>query len=1186
MSLGKYKKQHNLIASKTSGQHTLDNPEYNKAIKELYGKVIQILNGLNNSFCPSLSKEKFISLVKELIQENEYLADQYYNKYVKFKNESDEIFKLFEAAIKSNDDRYDNDLLLLDEDINIKIAEIDAELEREQQESVAKYKAAENTYVPKTKFLAYNKKINKDEYIKEITKINHNRINSNQSYINQANELSSINEQQQLRFKHSIESSIDKNVYDKSILLEEYNVKIADLNQELIDREKQYKYNISQKERLIIQNTIILNELITKIGNDYESRLRYAYIPYEIKTNKLFDKISEDGKLYTSIEEQVLNEFKARLQENDIEIESFREHHKSIHDKFVKELSEFKKTFNLAFQKQVNLYNKNISIATKKYSSSRQIEDKNIIKKLIADKKKYINEQNKIKNKNVKKIKAEYYRSEIEYIKKYEELRSKKSECEAIKSSAIKNINYEHAYFNEKINNEIKLISNEKEFFTTTDHYEEIKEIYTNRLKFEIENENIRYEINQKELEIYVSKVEIKYQKDKIKEEYEYNIKLSDADLKYQQESINNRIDYFNVKTMLEIQRENIVNEFEVLYANENMNFEQIKNNFYTNCDNIQYNIYKNNIELKYKLIDAEFKLQQNLSEIEKQHAKVLLNHEKTKTLNEKYLHENLLQIDLYENRLKVEKEMINDTYVYFKKSIENIINLEKQFHDYMCSLDEDMFVYNKKPILIALEYLRKIKLEILKNYFTNEYVIINSRLNFEKELKFKKQIDKTKTEYKEFEMNSNSRTEKTRQTIASYKKTITSSKEALNKYKKAIVVNRLNLSKKDKVQYITSKKEIEQAKENITLLKRQIKANKNSLYKLQTLSRKQNREKILKEKKLNVRYNKIQKNQNNDTKMYIKLLNYIAEQHDQIKKEIVNCGHYLAASKYNYQCTKETALKINQTNDELLLVAQNSFDLHYAKFIELSTKQYATQTEIYKKAYEKYTVELKNSLQIANKEYETNKTTIINAYNSNIETMKRKTKYAEKKLLLELKKINDTHNININEYKKAIKKINDKKEYELACHDENYKMFVEKYNKNNNEIVKRYLKNIEDIKATYNANILHFDNKYKQAQKRIKNQHINNETLNKNNVLSMTDEYNENIQKTDLKIIKIQQSEKKARAKHEQNKKINYKLYITSQKNTRKELNIQNKMLTKKLKTRVITLVKEFKKELKEQKD
>ena len=199
---------------------------------------------------------------------------------------------------------------------------------------------------------------------------------------------------------------------------------------------------------------------------------------------------------------------------------------------------------------------------------------------------------------------------------------------------------------------------------------------------------------------------------------------------------------------------------------------------------------------------------------------------------------------------------------------------------------------------------------------------------------------------------------------------------------------------------------------------------------------------------------------------------------------------------------------------------------------------------------------------------------------------MKRKTKYAEKKLLLELKKINDTHNININEYKKAIKKINDKKEYELACHDENYKMFVEKYNKNNNEIVKRYLKNIEDIKATYNANILHFDNKYKQAQKRIKNQHINNETLNKNNVLSMTDEYNENIQKTDLKIIKIQQSEKKARAKHEQNKKINYKLYITSQKNTRKELNIQNKMLTKKLKTRVITLVKEFKKELKEQKD
>ena len=114
--------------SKTSGQETLDNPEYNKTIKELYGKIIYTLNGLNSLYCPSFSKEKFISLVKELVRNNEYLADEYYNKYLISMRESDEIYRLYESTIQNNEDKFNQELLMLDEKLKIKFAKIEGEI--------------------------------------------------------------------------------------------------------------------------------------------------------------------------------------------------------------------------------------------------------------------------------------------------------------------------------------------------------------------------------------------------------------------------------------------------------------------------------------------------------------------------------------------------------------------------------------------------------------------------------------------------------------------------------------------------------------------------------------------------------------------------------------------------------------------------------------------------------------------------------------------------------------------------------------------------------------------------------------------------------------------------------------------------------------------------------------------------
>ena len=71
----------------------------------------------------------------------------------------------------------------------------------------------------------------------------------------------------------------------------------------------------------------------------------------------------------------------------------------------------------------------------------------------------------------------------------------------------MKNINYERVYHHERINSELKLITSEKESFTTTDHYEENKDVYQNRLNCDVQNENIRHEINTIELEIYKDKM-------------------------------------------------------------------------------------------------------------------------------------------------------------------------------------------------------------------------------------------------------------------------------------------------------------------------------------------------------------------------------------------------------------------------------------------------------------------------------------------------------------------------------------------------------------------------------------------------------------------------------------------------------------------------------------------------------
>jgi hypothetical protein len=330
------------------------------------------------------------------MDKNELLKDEYKNKFLEATLKNNDLYNQFEKTIKENDENYRMELFSFDLKLEEQLNQINDNLHNFQQDAIARYKIEENKFLPKTKFLSSNKKIYKDEYIKIITEINHNRILANQKYISIANDLSSINEQQQLKFKHSIESAIEKNTTDKNRFTEEADIKILDLKKIIDDNETTKKQQINNTERNIIQNTIEVNDLITKLSDDYANRLKYAYIPYEIKHNKLIDELDENNKTYNTIEENVLVEFKTLLQQNDNEIDELRLKHKEFEEKYLEDLKSIKKFYNSKYQKDINIINKNIAIATKKYASSLAKEDKLIVKRLVSEKKAYIKNLNKL----------------------------------------------------------------------------------------------------------------------------------------------------------------------------------------------------------------------------------------------------------------------------------------------------------------------------------------------------------------------------------------------------------------------------------------------------------------------------------------------------------------------------------------------------------------------------------------------------------------------------------------------------------------------------------------------------------------------------------------------------------------------------------------------------------------------
>ena len=170
--------------------------------------------------------------------------------------------------------------------------------------------------------------------------------------------------------------------------------------------------------------------------------------------------------------------------------------------------------------------------------------------------------------------------------------------------------------------------------------------------------------------------------------------------------------------------------------------------------------------------------------------------------------------------------------------------------------------------------------------------------------------------------------------------------------------------------------------------------------------------------------------------------------------------------------------------------------------------------------------------------------------------------------------------------HNKKMSLISKQKEEELACHNANFEMYIDIYNKTNTKIINDYLTDIKKIKEDYHNVLESLEDKYKESLKRIKNQHISNETLKKTNINNIEIEYKEKINVTLGKIKRINQEERKAKIKHEETKEERYSLYLQNQRKTRKEFSLQLSSIESKCVQRIKIQKKEFKKEFKKKND
>lgn len=1142
-----------------------------------YQMIIHNLNGLKNIDSPSFNAEILTKHANELVNKNNYLNEEYKNKYIQSIYENNEIYDLFKSSSFSSEIELEEKINEKIREKNSKLSDIDDELLKDKSEAINKYKEKENIHISKIHFINTNKKENKDFYMKEVGLINTKRVHSKQKYDEDANDISSKNEQKQYKYNHSIDSSIEKNKKDKQKFEHYLQEKIEFLESRLDSEIEKAKKEIVDNELIIADKTILFNNSITRLSEDYKKRLQYAYIPYDIEQNKLLDQDQDEQKLYGIIEEQILNEFKTKLQENDVEIEKLRKKHNDAVSEYKNSIRKIKKEQNLILKKAITEINQEIAQTKKVYTSTKNKEYRCTIKKLIKQKQNLSTESFKKTTKLIEKIKDEHLVTELEYIEKIEKLRTEKIKYETSKSNAMKNLNHERTFFQVKNSQKIKQILEEKDSFTATDKYDENIEILKLRLDRDIEKANINKNISLINLNINSKKYQHKYLINKAIVEKEYNEGLSNADLMYQRESNVIRKNFSNVSSMLEIQRNAIINNYETKIFAEQMAIEQEKNDYYTSCDNIQYQIFRKKYDYETKVIDNEINYKTKIADIKKQYlstTNVLLLRQLK--IDDAYKL-NCARVKLYQSRFEVEKNMINDAYLTFYDNMHNLIEFENYIHSNFNLLEEKVFNNNKKNILITLEYIKQLKLITLEEYYEHELTIINSRINFENDLKFKKIIENLKNEKKNLDNQINIRKDKLIETISSYLKTIKLFEENIENKKSQNIVLRENIKESSIFERKEIKNLIKNNNNEIKNHKKQIKVNNDNIKELGNTNSKIEIELQRNNRDYNKRIKTITKTLQNEAAVYTNIINLIRSQYYRLKSFINRSSIYTARNKYTHESGIKLANKVIGLNSKLLLIAKNYYEIHYLKFTSSISNEYSILQESYDKNYLQYKKSIEKELNSEKNIYNTKLKSISNVNRTNLEVLQKTYINNKKELTMQLdftsktwlEKIKDSYNL--------IEQINNKLELELKCHDENFDAYEAHYKNSLKELNDNYSKIVEQITKNYHNNILKLENDKKHHDKNVAVQNISLETIRKNSISDLNNEFQASVNKINNKVLLIKNADKESKNKYEKQKKILLKKFVTEQLEIRTEYNKQEKEIDAKCLKRIKTNKKDF---------
>ena len=1157
-------------------------------INELYNLMLLNIKNLTDLKNPILNMEKINQNLLDIKNIIDTTHDEYENKHIQSIYETNEIFEFFNAKTETEISSLIKKQEEKEKENNDRIIEINKNVDTSKKNSVSRYKFLENKFLEKSNFLYANKKTNKDEYIKETTIINKHRINDIHKYEDLANDLSSTCEQQQYKFKHTLESAIEKNEYDKQVLTKDLERALEEIDRELEEKLNTLNKDIKVLERIAIDNTVESNASITKLSEKFENKLKYAYIPYDIEKNKFIDQASENSANYSAYEEQVLEEFKTILQQIDDKIENARKKERELENTYLANRKSMRIDYNTKLKKIGNTYSKEINLITNKLKKSNDKELKN---KLVILRNKQKKEEFEITSSfksELNTLDDNYYTEKVKMIKLFEQLRAEKNKAEAVKSNAMKNINNESSFYQAKINDSIKSNDKDRDTFTTIDKYEENKEIFKLRLESDLKNNDIRTLISETQVDIMKEKYDHRKNRQAKIYEKEYKEQLFDADLKYQEQSINNRLNYTNVSSMLNIQKEQIKMEHSQKIHNLMMAFEQTKMDFYNVCDNIQYELYKYENDFKYKWIDLELENKIKISENEKQYINATIDYDRRMLETTKTYVEATDRVALYKRRLETEKTMFFDAYELFLSNIKVIMEFESFLYSNMPTLTIEEFDEHKKSLIILVDYIYQIKSLLLKEYFEEEVGIINSRINFEKGLKYNKILQNIKLEEDNLMLQLDSRLKKLEQTITSYKNTIKMFEETIKIKKNEVMESSKklhDLKSEDKEKYQLLVETISDQKEYIQTLKRQISVNEKNIIDLS-----KTKEKIILDiestkKKYDARYKNIEISQENDVRVYRDIISIIRQQFYRLQNMITKNRYLISANRYTYLTASSNSNMALNNNNELY----DSINSYYNKHMDSLTKHVGAQYVLLEKNYIRH---YQNSKKNIDKEYKNdyelykkNLKSLEDILKTNKEALIKQSKTEKNNLLNSLKQINnkqilaqENHYKNIEYYENLLCK-------ELQCHEENMLMYTESFENKNRTITKNYLHLIGECEEIYKNNLHKLALEEKNNNRSLHNQRVSNHELNKSNSNELNDEYKVYITKTNNKIKSYNVMDKKRKASEDKTNKENHKIFNTTQKETRKEFDVQVKEINKRCEKRIKNNIKEFDKKFKKQK-